>query len=51
LAQAVCKNILDGDGIESARRLAVYAEAAIAVLAGTDEASLRDALWRFPAPA
>jgi cytochrome b pre-mRNA-processing protein 3 len=51
LAQALYKNILDGEGIESARRLAVYAEAAIAVLAGTDEASLRDALWRFPAPA
>ncbi len=51
LAQAVCKNILDGKGVENARRLAVYAEAAIAVLAGTDETSLRDASWRFPAPA
>src|SRR6202795_865568 len=30
LAQALCKNILNGEGIENARRLAVYAEAAIA---------------------
>jgi cytochrome b pre-mRNA-processing protein 3 len=51
LAQALCKNILNGEGIENARRLAVYAEAVIAVLAGTDEASLRSASWSFPAPA
>jgi cytochrome b pre-mRNA-processing protein 3 len=50
LAQALCKNILNGRGIENARRLAVYAEAAIAVLAGTDEAALRSASWSFPAP-
>jgi cytochrome b pre-mRNA-processing protein 3 len=51
LARALCKNILNGEGIENARRLAVYAEAAIAMLAGTDETSLRGASWRFPAPA
>ena len=51
LAQAVCKNILNGEGIENARRLAVYAEAAIAVLAGTDETGLRSPSWSFPAPA
>ena len=51
LAQALCKNILNGEGIENARRLAVYAEAAIAALVGTDEASLRGASWSFPAPA
>jgi cytochrome b pre-mRNA-processing protein 3 len=50
LAQALCKNILNGEGIENARRLAVYAEAAIAALVGTDEASLRGASWSFPAP-
>ena len=50
LAQALCKNILNGEGIENARRLADYAEAAIAVLAGTDEAGLRSASWSFPAP-
>jgi cytochrome b pre-mRNA-processing protein 3 len=51
LAQALCKNILNGEGIENARRLAVYAEVAIAALAGTDEAGLRGASWSFPVPA
>jgi cytochrome b pre-mRNA-processing protein 3 len=51
LAQAMCKNILNGEGIENARRLAIYAEAAVADLTGTDEPSLRSASWRFPAPA
>jgi cytochrome b pre-mRNA-processing protein 3 len=47
LAQALCKNILDGGQIENARRLAFYAEAAIAALAGLDDVSS----WRFPSPA
>ena len=51
LAQSLCKNILNGDGIEKARQLTVYAEAAIAALAGTDEATLRSGLWKFPTPA
>jgi cytochrome b pre-mRNA-processing protein 3 len=51
LAQSLCKNILNGRDIENARRLALCAEAAIAVLAGTDEAALRSASWSFPAPA
>ncbi len=51
LAQSLCKNILNGEAIDKARRLAVYAEAAIAVLAATDEATLLGASWRFPAPA
>src|ERR1700761_3184253 len=51
LAQSLCKNILNGREIENARWLALYAEAAIAVLAGTDEAALRSASWSFPAPA
>ena len=41
LAQALCKNILNGKQIENARRLAVYAEAAIHALAGLDEATVR----------
>jgi cytochrome b pre-mRNA-processing protein 3 len=49
-AQALCKNILNGEGIENARRLADYAEASIAALAGLDEASMRSASWRFPSP-
>jgi cytochrome b pre-mRNA-processing protein 3 len=51
LAQALCKNILDGKEIENARRLAFYAEAAIAYLAGLDEAALQSGSWRFPSPA
>ena len=51
LAQALCKNILNGEGIEKARRLASYAEVAIAGLSGLDEATLRSGSWKFPAPA
>jgi cytochrome b pre-mRNA-processing protein 3 len=47
LAQALCKNILNGEAIEKARQLAQYAEAAIAALAGLDEATLRSGLWKF----
>jgi cytochrome b pre-mRNA-processing protein 3 len=51
LAQALCKNILNGEQVEKARRLAIYAEAAITTLAGLDEAALLGASWKFPAPA
>ncbi len=50
LALALCKNILNGEGIEKARRLAMYVERAIASLTGLDDAALREAAWRFPAP-
>jgi cytochrome b pre-mRNA-processing protein 3 len=54
LAQALCKNILNGQGIENARRLALYAETVIAALAGLDEATLQNASslqsWKFPSP-
>ena len=50
-AQALCRNILNGEGIEKARRLATYAETAAAGLAGLDEATLRSAAWKFPLPA
>jgi cytochrome b pre-mRNA-processing protein 3 len=50
LAQALCKNILNGERIESARRLALYAKAVIAVLAGQDEQALLAASWKFPSP-
>jgi cytochrome b pre-mRNA-processing protein 3 len=51
LAQALCKNILNGEQIENARRLAFYAEAVIASLAGLDEARMEGGSWRFPSPA
>jgi len=50
LAQALCRNILDGAQIDNARRLAAYAEAAIAGLAAQDDAALLAASWRFPLP-
>jgi cytochrome b pre-mRNA-processing protein 3 len=50
LAQALCKNILNGEQIENARCLASYAERAIAALEGVDEAALRSASWKFPSP-
>ena len=50
LAQALCKNILNGEGIENARRLALYAKAVIVSLTGQDEAALLAASWKFPSP-
>jgi cytochrome b pre-mRNA-processing protein 3 len=50
LAQALCKNILNGAEIENARALARYAKAAIAALAGLDETTLRGGSWQFPSP-
>jgi cytochrome b pre-mRNA-processing protein 3 len=51
LAQALCKNILDGGGIGRARQLAAYTNAAVAVLAGLDDRSVGSGSWRFPSPA
>jgi cytochrome b pre-mRNA-processing protein 3 len=50
LAQALCKNILDGGDIAHARQLAAYANAVIAALAGLDDASVGNGSWRFPSP-
>jgi cytochrome b pre-mRNA-processing protein 3 len=50
LAQALCKNILNGENLAQARRLAAYAEAAMAALDGSDEAALLTGSCRFPSP-
>ncbi|SDK07948.1 MULTISPECIES: ubiquinol-cytochrome C chaperone family protein [Bradyrhizobium] len=50
LAQALCKNILNGEHIEKAGRLAAYAEAAIAALDGLDDAALLGGSAKFPVP-
>ena len=50
LAQALCKNILNGENIDNARRLAVYAESVMAALEGLDEATLLRGSVRFPLP-
>ncbi len=51
LAQALCRNILNGEAIEKARQLAFYAETVIAALAGVGDATLQTGSWRFPSPA
>jgi cytochrome b pre-mRNA-processing protein 3 len=50
LAQAISKNILNGENIEQAHRLAEYAEAAMATLDRLDEAALASGAVRFPLP-
>jgi cytochrome b pre-mRNA-processing protein 3 len=50
LAQALCRNILDGEGMENARRLATYVESAIEGLTNLDEATIFGAAWKFPCP-
>ena len=50
LAQALCRNILEGRCIENARRLAAYAEEAMAQLSATNDAALLAASWIFPPP-
>jgi cytochrome b pre-mRNA-processing protein 3 len=49
-AQALSKNVLNGEKIEKARELAAYSETAMAALAQADETALRNAAWRFPVP-
>jgi cytochrome b pre-mRNA-processing protein 3 len=51
LAQALCRNILNGENIENAQRLAFYAETVIASLAGLGDATMQSGAWRFPSPA
>jgi cytochrome b pre-mRNA-processing protein 3 len=49
LAQAVCKNVLNGKTLEHARRLAIYARAVLADLDGFDDAVMLTGEWAFPA--
>jgi cytochrome b pre-mRNA-processing protein 3 len=50
LAQALCKNILNGERVDEARRLARYAQAAMATLAAVDRTALLQGAWMFPSP-
>ncbi|WP_050627479.1 ubiquinol-cytochrome C chaperone family protein [Bradyrhizobium viridifuturi] len=50
LAESFCKNILNGQNIDKARELAVYAREALAELARADRAALTEGKWRFPTP-
>jgi cytochrome b pre-mRNA-processing protein 3 len=48
LAAAICKNILNGTGMDQARRLAAYARATEADLGRTGEATLLRASFKYP---
>ena len=48
-ANALCKNILNGQGVEDAHRLAAYAQAVMARLDGLDDAAFLAVGWKFPA--
>ena len=50
-ANALRKNVLNGEDMENARRLATYAQAVMADLDGLDNAAFLAAGWSFPAPA
>jgi len=50
LADAICKNVLNGERMESARQLSAYALAASAHLAQLDDAALLGGAWQFPVP-
>jgi len=48
LAAAICKNVLNGTGMDHARRLAAYARATETDLGQADEAALLRASFKFP---
>ena len=50
LAQAICKNILNGEGLDHAHRLAAYVLTTLARLDRLDDAALLGASWSFPPP-
>jgi cytochrome b pre-mRNA-processing protein 3 len=50
LAQALCKNVLNGQGMENARALATYVKAVMLRLQSFDDAAFMAAAWTFPVP-
>ena len=48
LAEAICKNILNGTGLDQAKRIAAYARTSEAALGQVGEAALLQAAFRFP---
>ena len=50
LAQAICKNVLDGAQIVNARRLAAYMQGAIASLDRESDPGKLGVTWKFPLP-
>jgi len=50
LAQAICRNVLGGESVENARRLATYVEAAMTSLANESDVNRLGSVWKFPLP-
>jgi cytochrome b pre-mRNA-processing protein 3 len=50
-AYALRKNILNGEDMDNARRLATYAQAVVVDLDGLDDTAFLAAGWSFPVPA
>lgn len=50
LARAICRNILGGESIDNARRLATYVEAAMTSLANVSDVNRLGNSWKFPWP-
>jgi cytochrome b pre-mRNA-processing protein 3 len=48
VVQTINRNVLDGEQIDNARRLAAYTEAAIASLAQESDSSRLGVSWKFP---
>ena len=51
LAQALSKNVFNGEAMENARILAAYVREASERLAAADDAAIRKGAWTFPKPA
>ena len=49
-AQALCKNVLNGENIEKARLLAAYADSVMAAFDRQDDAALVGGAFKFPSP-
>jgi len=50
LADALCKNIFNGQQLEQARRLAAYVQRAVADLTSLDDETLASGGWQFSSP-
>ena len=50
LAEAICRNVLDGEGIENARRLVTYVQEAMVSLSNQSDVKALGTSWTFPPP-
>jgi cytochrome b pre-mRNA-processing protein 3 len=51
MSKALCRNVLNGFGMDNGRKLASYVEQSVAALDRASPAQLRSGTWRFPPPA